>query len=303
MQLHGTIIEDTHAEAFPMWACRLVVTAADDHWLHAAVAATTGYGTSIIGCDAEVGLERYLPPDETPDRRRGAAILLFARGIESLADAVGNRTGQCVMTCPTTAAFDGLPGLPDRSDAGRIDLGNHIQYFGDQHQRLAASGDRQIWHIPVMEGEFLVEDTAGAVRAIGGGNFLICGVDQPSALAAARRAVEAIAPLPQVITPFPGGVVRCGSKVGSRYRGVPASTNDAFCPTLRHATETRLRESVRCVYEVVIDGLSRDAVAGAMRAGIAAACGPGIVAISAGNYGGKLGDICFDLHPIMKGSP
>jgi formylmethanofuran--tetrahydromethanopterin N-formyltransferase len=299
MNLRGTLIENTHAEAFPTWACRLIVTASDPYWLQAAVAKTTGYGTSILGCDAEVGPECWLEPAQTPDSRCGAAILFFAMGPKSLAQAVTNRVGQCIMTCPTTAVFDGMR-QPHGDDPQRFELGSQLQFFGDQHQQLVPHAGRSMWRIPVMDGDFLVEDTAGAIRAVGGGNFLICGESQPVTLSAAKRAAEAIAPLRDVITPFPGGVVRCGSKVGSQYPWLSASTNDAYCPTLRHTPGSKLRETVACVYEIVIDGLDRAAVARAMRAGIDAACGPGILGIDAGRYEGKLGDIRFDLHQVME---
>ena len=295
MEFDGTIIEDEYAEAFGMWATRLVVTAADAHWADIAANEACGYGASIIGCDAEAGVECVLDPDRTPDGRPGAAMLFFAFNAKSLAKAVANRTGQCLMTCPTTAVHDGLA---DASE--RLDLGKWLAYFGDSHQQEQTIDGNRYWRVPVMDGEFCVCESVGAVRGIGGGNFLICGRDQPAALSAAKRAVESIRPIRDVITPFPGGIVRCGSKVGSRrYKSLTASTNETYCPTLRDKVESKLRDDVNCVYEIVIDGLDVEAVRAAMRAGIAAACGPGVVAISAGNYGGKLGKVQLPLHDVM----
>ena len=295
MELNGTVITDEHAEAFGMWATRLIVTAEDAHWVDIAAGEACGYGTSVIGCDAEVGVERTLEPAETFDGRPGAALLFFAFNSKALGAAVTNRTGQCLMTCPTTAVHDGL------TDAtARLDLGRWLAYFGDGYQQERVIDGRDYSCIPVMDGQFLAAKSVGTVKAIGGGNFLICGRNQAAALSAARRAVEAIRPLRDVANPFPGGVVRCGSKVGSRkYKSMTASTNEAYCPTLRDQVESKLPDGVNCVYEIVIDGLGIEAVAGAMRAGITAACGPDIVAISAGNYGGKLGKVRLSLHEVM----
>jgi formylmethanofuran--tetrahydromethanopterin N-formyltransferase len=322
MRIKGTLIEDTHAEAFRAWASRLIVTGADRPWaVDHAVRSAIGYGTSVIGCDAEAGLERWLDPAQTPDGRPGAAMLFFARQPHDLASAVANRAGQCLMTCPTTAVFDGLPGVGDEPDETRFELGDGLRFFGDGYQEATDWRGRRCWKVPVMDGDFLVEATAGAVRGCAGGNFLICGRDQMAALSAAQQAVAAIAevnhttgdaiqplptgvpsaPCPGVITPFPGGMARSGSKVGGRYEGMGASTNDAFCPTLRDRVQSRVPAGANCLYEIVIDGMTLGAVMAAMRAGIVAACGPGVVAISAGNYGGKLGKVNIRLHEVLQG--
>lgn len=302
MLCQGVQISDTFAEAFRMWATRLIVTALDDHWLEAAIRESTGYGASVIGCDAEAGLERRLSPDETPDGRPGAALLFFAFNADKLSKAVVNRVGQCLMTCPTTAIFDGLPDAAIGQDSTRIALGDKLRFFGDGFQKSKVLDGRRYWRIPVMDGECLLQEDVGAIKAIGGGNFMLCGSDQRRTLNAARRAVEAIAALPDVITPFPGGVVRSGSKVGSRYKGMFASTNDAFCPTLTSRTETVLPPEASCVYEIVINGLSEQAIAGAMVRGIQAACSSpeDLLEISAGNYGGKLGKFHFKLHELLR---
>jgi formylmethanofuran--tetrahydromethanopterin N-formyltransferase len=300
MQLRGTIIEDTFAEAFRMWAARLIVTAIDPHWASVAAREVTGYAASVIGCDAEAGVERILQPHETPDGRPGVSLLFFAFDAKRLGKAVLNRTGQCLMTCPTTAVFDGMPGVTNTDDSARCELASKLRFFGDGNQKSKLLDGRRYWRVPVMDGEFLCEESFGAVKAIGGGNLLICGPDQRTTLAATQRAVDAISTHREVIAPFPGGIVRSGSKVGSIYKALFASTNDEYCPHLRTKGKSKLRDGVNSVYEIVINGLSANAIAAATRAGIEAAAGEGTIAISAGNYGGNLGKFHFKLHEIMQ---
>ena len=316
MQIGPTTILDTFAEAFRMRYARLVITADDDYWLDAALNALSGYGTSVIGCDAEVGVEQRLSPSATPDGRPGAGVLLFGFSTDALAKAVPSRVGQCVMTCPTTACYDGFPhvdppnsvfaaGTATNESAAatdRIPLGKHLRFFGDGYQKSKNPAGKRYWRIPVMDGEFLVEETAGVAKGIAGGNIILQAVSQPVALAAARRASEALAGLPGVITPFPGGVVRSGSKVGSRYKGLVASTNDGLCSTQRGRVETELVEGANCCYEIVIDGVDEATVVGAMRLGLENASGEGVLAIGAGNYGGKLGKFHFHLHQVVDSS-
>lgn len=294
MLIGSTQIVDTFAEAFRLRYARLVVTAHDAHWLDAAVRAACGYGTSVIGCDAEAGVEMLLPPEATPDGRPGAAIMLFGFSPEAVGKAAGNRTAQCLLTCPTTAVFDGLPDADER-----IPLGSHVRFFGDGHEKTKVVAGRRHWRVPVMDGEFLVEETAGVAKGVGGGNFLVQGESLEATLAAVRRGVAAVAAVPGTITPFPGGAVRSGSKVGSRYPELKASTNDAFCPALAGRVATELHPDAAACIEVVIDGESEPAVAAAMAAGMRAAAGPGIPAISAGHYGGKLGKFHFRLHAVL----
>jgi formylmethanofuran--tetrahydromethanopterin N-formyltransferase len=294
VKIGPTLIDDTFAEAFGTRFARLIVTAHDQHWLDAAVRSFTGYATSVIACDCESGVERMLPHDETPDGRPGAALLAFGFSADALAAAVSNRTGQCIMTCPSTAAYDGLADAADR-----IPLGRHLRFFGDGFQKSKLVAGRRYWRIPVMDGEFLVEESLGVKKGVAGGNLIVQAVDQPTALAAVRRGVEAIAALPGVITPFPGGVARSGSKVGSRYKKLKASTADAFCPTLRGRVESKLHDGVNCACEIVIDGVDEPAVSHAMAAAIRAAAGDGVIAISAGNYGGKLGKFHFHLQKLL----
>lgn len=297
MRLGPTLVVDTFAEAFRLRFTRIVVTAHDDHWLSAAVQAACGYGTSVLGCDAEIGVETRLAPGDTPDGRPGAAILAFSFSAEGLAAAIANRTAQCLLTCPTTAVYDGLPAAAERAP-----LGSHVRFFGDGFEKTKVIDGRRFWRIPVMDGEFVLEETCGIEKGVGGGNFILQGATLEGTLAAARRAIEAIGGCPGVITPFPGGVVRSGSKVGSRYRGLRGSTNEAFSPALAGRVGGELVAGAAAALEVVIDGVDERTVADAMAAGIRAAAGVECLAVSAGNYGGKLGKFHFHLRPIL-GAP
>ena len=297
MKLNGITIDDTFAEAFNMRATRVIITALNLKWAYHAANAMTGFATSVIGCGVEAGTERELSADETPDGRLGVSVLLFAMGSKVLIQQLETRMGQCILTCPTAAAFSGV----DSED--QINLGKHLRYFGDGFQTSKLIAGKRYWRIPVMDGEFLVQETTGMVRAIGGGNFLILATSQAVALNAAETAIEAMKRVPNVIMPFPGGVVRSGSKVGSKYPKMFASTNDAFCPTLKGLVQTELSDNIESVMEIVIDGLSFDDIAKAMKVGIEAICAlglkSGVKRISAGNYGGKLGPHHFKLHQIL----
>ena len=291
------LIDDTFAEAFPMKATRLLITAHNLTWARHAAVAATGFATSVIACGCEAGIERELSAEETPDGRPGLAVLLFAMSGKELAKQVERRVGQCVLTCPTTAVFAGL------REGEPIALGKNLRFFGDGWQQSKVIGGVRYWRVPVMDGEFVAQETTPVVKGVGGGNLLFLARDTDAALAAAETAVTAMRRLPDVILPFPGGVVRSGSKVGSRYPALMASTNDAFCPTLRGlAKRSELDERIGCVMEIVIDGLSEAAVAAAMRvgieAGVALGTAGGLLRISAGNYGGKLGPFHFHLHRL-----
>lgn len=297
MMIDGVTIEDTFAEAFGMRGTRLVVTAAEPRWARIAGETATGFATSVIGCGVEAAIECDLDGEETPDGRPGIAILLFAVSREALGKAVRDRVGQCILTCPGTACYAGMTG------GEPLRLGRALRYFGDGHERAKSLDGRRYWRIPVMDGEFVCEDTVGQKKAVGGGNFLILGRSHPEVLAAAERAIAAMQEIRAVIMPFPGGVVRSGSKVGSRYKGLIASTNQAFCPSLKGTGETALGPEIGSVLEIVIDGLTEAAVAQAMTVGIRAACSQGadrgILRISAGNYGGKLGPFHFHLRKLL----
>jgi len=277
MKIRGVLIEDTFAEAFTMRVARIVITAESLRWVRAAAAKLTGFATSVIGCKVEAGVERELPARETPDGRIGVSVLLMTMSKDDLGKRLIERIGQTVLTCPTTACYDGLPEAPDR-----VGVGSALRFFGDGFQSSKVIGGERFWRIPVMEGEFLVQERFGMIKGV----------------------VDSMEEQASVILPFPGGVVRSGSKVGSRRsKTMIASTNDAFCPTLRAVTQTALPEGVNSVLEIVINGTDAPAIAAAMKVGIDAACRDGVIAISAGNYGGKLGPHHFHLRQIMSGSP
>jgi len=296
--VNGVAIDDTFAEAFGMKATRLLITADTPAWAMHAATAMTGFATSVIACGCEAGIERALNPEETPDGRPGAAVLLFAMSGTELAKQVLNRAGQCVMTSPTSSLFSGL------KSEDKIKLGASLRFFGDGFQISKVFGGKRYWRIPVMDGEFLCEDYAYLTKAVGGGNLLILSRSRAGVVAAAERAVEAMRKIEGVVMPFPGGVVRSGSKVGSKYKSLIASSNDAYCPTLKGLTASALTPDIEAVLEIVIDGLTSDAVAAAMKAGMVAVCKmgakAGIARISAGNYGGKLGQFNFHLRKIMS---
>jgi len=298
MQIAGVPVEDTFAEAFDMKATRLVITAHSLQWARDAAIAMTGFATSVIACGIEAAIECELAPNETPDKRPGVAILAFAVSGKELEKQIPRRVGQCVLTCPTTALFAGIDGEK------RIPLGKMLRYFGDGYQISKRIGKTRYWRIPVMDGEFLCEADTARVDAVGGGNFLLLGRSLDAVAKACRAATEAIAPLTGVITPFPGGATRSGSKVGSKYPGLIASTNEAFCPTLGGLVPQSFGSEVAAILEIVIDGLTPEAIANAMRVGVIASCeavGPeGLVGVTAGNYGGKLGRHHFRLHEVLR---
>ena len=297
MIINGVTIDDTFAEAFGMKATRAIITAQNEKWAMISAQAMTGFATSVIACGCEAGIERVLDPSETPDGRPGVSILIFAMGGKGLAKQLETRAGQCVLTSPTSALFAGI------DDGVQIPLGKNLRYFGDGFQVAKKINGKRYWRIPVMDGEFLTEATTGRVEAVGGGNFLVLAKSQPQALAACEAAIEEMRKIPNVIMPFPGGVVRSGSKVGSKYPALGASSNDAFCPTLKGMTKTELPADCESVMEIVIDGLTKEDIDKAMRVGIQAVCDlgaeNGIQRISAGNYGGKLGPFHFHLREIM----
>jgi formylmethanofuran--tetrahydromethanopterin N-formyltransferase len=293
-----TEIVDTFAEAFGMRAARVLITARTPGWAETAGRSMTGFATSVIGCKLEAGIERTLSAEETPDGRPGVSVLVFGFDAGGVGKRLVERIGQTVLTCPTTACFNGLPDAEER-----VTVGGLLRHFGDRFQSSKFLDGRRYWRIPVMEGEFLVEESFGVQKAIGGGNFLILAGNEASALDAAEAAVEAMRAVPGVILPFPGGVVRSGSKVGAKnYKNMTASTNDPYCPTLkgRLGSESALPKEVNSVLEIVVDGLDRSAIEDAMRAGIRAASRPGVVAITAGNYGGKLGKHHFHLRELTS---
>lgn len=296
MKLGKAEIVDTFSEAFEMWGARVVITADSKNWASAAADSMTGFATSVIRCKCEAAVECELAEADTPDGRPGVSVLLFAMKADDLGPRLVERVGQCVMTCPTTACYNGL-------EAERtVPVGNRLRFFGDGFQSSKRLGRRRLWRIPVMEGEFLVEDSFGVQPTVGGGNLLLFGTSD-AALRAATAAVKAMQEVAGVFLPFPQGVVRSGSKIGShKYKGMIASTNEAYCPTLRGvAPDSKVPDKIESVYEIVVNGLNEEKVAEAMRHGMEAAAEKGAQFISAANYGGKLGKYKFHLHAILNG--
>ena len=295
MKIKSTQIVDTFAEAFKMYGSRIIITAETKEWAMAAAQSVTGFATSVIGCKCEAGIETEILPKESPDLRPGVSVLLFAMDSENLGKRLMERIGQCVMTCPSTACYNGI------DEGNEIVVGGQLRYFGDGYQISKEIAGKRLWRIPVMDGEFLVDDIFKTKEAVGGGNILILAKDQNTALKAAKSAVNTMREVPNVILPFPNGVVRSGSKVGSKYKALIASTNDAYCPTLSSVVEkTEVDTNINSVLEIVIDGLTLKDVEEAMRVGIKAAIKPGIKKISAGNYGGGLGQYQIQLHKLIE---
>jgi formylmethanofuran--tetrahydromethanopterin N-formyltransferase len=295
---NGTIIEDTFAEMFPMWAGRILITAANEKWALIAARTAAGFASSIIMSPAEAAVETLVSPKETPDGRPGAIIQIYHSSRKNLKHQMSLRIGQCIMTCPTTAAFDGLP-----KAKRRVKIGRSLRLFGDGFQKKGKVAGRKVWRIPVMEGEFIVEDNFGIMRAVASGNMLILAKDWKTALKAAEDAKEAISKKVRgVIMPFPGGLCRAGSKVGSLNYKLPASTSHQYCPTIRTlVSDSKVPDNVGSVYEIVINGLNQKTVKKAMATGIKAAVKvPGVVKITAGNYGGKLGPYQAVLKEVLN---
>jgi len=298
MKINGVFIDDTFAEAFPMKATRIIITAMNLKWATRAANALRGFASSVIACGCEADIEKELSPSETPDGRPGLSLLIFAMSIKDLEKHVPIRVGQSVMTTATTACYAGI------DDGEQIAMGKNLRYFGDGFQISKKINGRQFWRIPVMHGEFVCENTTGSTKAIGGGNFLVLAKTTRHALTACEKAVGEIQKVPGVITSFPGGIVGSGSKVGSKYNFLPASTNEAFCPTLKGQVNSELSDEIGSVLEIVIDGLDEESINKAMRVGIETVCSfglkKGICRVSAGNYGGDLGPHHFHLRKIMK---
>jgi len=298
MKVNGIEIDDTFAEAFGMAGTGVVITADTMKWARIAATTMAGFGTSVIGAGAEVGIDRELSPAETPDGRPGVRVLLFGFSPDAAAAQLKTRVGQCVLTSPGSACYAGV------ESEKRIGLGQGPRFFGDGFQTAKRLGNRRFWRVPVMDGEFVIEETTGVVtEAVGGGNLLILGNDRAGLLETTEAAVEAIGTVPDVITPFPGGIVRSGSKVGSKYKGAIASTNDAFCPTLRGRVKSEVGPDTIAVLEIVIDGLTSDSVAQAMKVGLKTVldqgAAKGVTRVTAGNYGGKLGQYHYKLRELL----
>ena len=291
-------VEDTFAEAFPMVAARILITAQNGKWAMNAAKSATGFASSIIMSPAEAGIEGpIVPEDKTPDGRPGVRIQIYHRTRTELKMQTITRMGQCILTCPTTAAFDAMPDAKRR-----LKIGGAVRMFGDGYEKKDSLADRKIWRIPVMEGEFVIQrDGFGVRKCVAGGNFIIMADGQETGLKAAEEAVQAMNKLEGVVLTFPGGICRSGSKVGSLKYKLPASTNLAFCPTLRETVKGSLvPEGVNSIYELVFNGLTLDTVKRATADGVRAALAvPGVRKITAVNFGGKLGPYQIKLKEAL----
>jgi formylmethanofuran--tetrahydromethanopterin N-formyltransferase len=296
MEINGTEILDTFAEAFPTWISRVIITAATQEWAYRAAVEATGFATSKIGCPCEAGIERYLSPEETPDGRAGCSILICSEKKNMKAN-VATRIAQCILPAPTASAFDGFPGADSR-------FYTKMHYFGDRYEERCMVGGRKCWKIPVMEGEYLGEERFGTKKGIAGGNFLVMGRVQRSALAGAEAAMEKITGTSGVVISFAGGIVRSGSKVGCKnyHFPMPASTSHRWCPTLKgRISDSLVPDGVNSVYEIVLNGVDEAAIRAAMKSGILAATKTGTVThIGASNFDGKLGQYRFSLHDLFR---
>ncbi len=294
MEINGVTIDNEFAEAFPTWVCRVIITAVTTEWARKAATEATGFATSAIGCPCEAGIEQELDGSQTPDGRPGVSILICA-GKKKIKDQVVERLAECVLTAPTTAVFNGITNSEEKIQV-------KLHFFGDGHEYQKEVGGRKCWVIPIMEGEYIGEEEFGIVKGVAGGNFFVMAENQMAALMGAQASVDAIAKVPGTITSFPGGIVASGSKVGSlKYKFMPASTNEKYCPTLREKVpDSKVPAGIKGVYEIVIDGIDEKSVAAAMAAGIkAAALVPGVKFITAGNFGGTLGPFKIELHKIL----
>ncbi|MCU0708919.1 MAG: formylmethanofuran--tetrahydromethanopterin N-formyltransferase [Pirellula sp.] len=298
-----SLVEDTYAEAFRSLYARVLVTARDRKWLLAACEKATGHASSTILCDCEAGIEQILDGkskgQETPDGRIGALLQFhvprFRKDrVEHLERVLLARLSQNVLTCPTTRCFNALDSDP------YFKLGRKIAFFGDGHQFRSEMFGQKGWTIPTLGGEFFLSRRFGYADGIMGGNLWFLGTSEDAAIEAADRAAQAANAAPNVITTFPGGVAASASKAGSSYKFLIASTYAEYCPTLREklGAASRVPEGVQSIMEIIINGASLQDVADATYAAIEAALPvPGIVRISAGNYGGRLGKSFVYLHP------
>lgn len=297
MELNGVEIEDTFAEAFPIKIARVLITGVTKKWALVAAQEAKGFGTSVIGCPAEAGIEKVVGRGETPDGRPGVYLQICTFGYKNLEQQLLQRLGQCVLTAPTAAMWNGLPDAEKQ-----FDTGFKLKFFADGFESETNIGGRKAYKIPMMQGDFIAEHNIGAQEGIAGGNFFILAENQMTALTAAENAVDAISDIEGSITPFPGGIVGSGSKTGAKkYTFLKATTNENFCPTLKDKVESsNVPADVNGIYEIVINGLNENAISESMKAGIKAAVKiPGVKKITAGNYGGTLGPFKFHLKDMI----
>jgi formylmethanofuran--tetrahydromethanopterin N-formyltransferase len=301
MEINGVFIEDTFAEAFPIWVSRVLITAATEKLAKIAATEATGFGCSVIMCPAEAGIEKYVPATETPDGRPGYIIEICHPKKSELEHQLLERIGQCVLTAPTTAVFDAM----GEDATEKLKVGFKLKFFGDGYETKEKVEGKVIYSVPIMGGDFKIESKLGIKKGVAGGNFFIMADSNSSALVAAEAAIDAINGVEKTITPFPGGIVASGSKVGytnPKYSFMAATTNQKMCPTLKDSVEdSEIPTDVNGVYEIVIDGVDEEAVKEATKVGILAATKiDGVKKITAGNYGGKLGPHQIKLCELFE---
>lgn len=294
-------VDDTYAEAFSGFYSEFLVTAKDRKWLMAAVNAAVGCATSGIGCGCEAAVDEIIPPSKTPDGRIGAAVMFWVSRfspdpVKQLEGELLSRIGQCILTAPSTAVWN-------MTDSGKkLPVGKKIGYFADGYQREEARFGRSVVVVPRMMGDFLIEKELGYSEGVMGGNLWFFAKSESSALRAAEKAVKVISATSGVVATFPGGVCAAGSKIGSKYSFLSASTHERLCPTLvPHITDSQVPSGVASISEVVFNGISLELLQDvSLKAVHAAKDTPGLLRVSAGSYGGKLGEYRIYLKKRNK---
>jgi len=302
MKLNEVEIEDTYSEGFGSYFTRILVTAHDKKRLDMAAQVATGFATSVIHCPCEASIDCYIPPEKTPDKRPGIMLMFFVGDKEKVEKVLLDRVGQCILTAATTSVFDGFSQSLDPEKEFSIKTGFKLRFFGDKFEEKVDNFPFPAWKVPCFDGDFYIQESFKVGKGAGG-NFILFANDKIAALKAASKAGEAIRNVSNVIAPFPGGFVRSGSKVGSNYSFLSASTNEVFCPSLKDKIEnSQLKPEEKAGYEIVLDGATEESVKKGMKEGIKAAVQiPGVTRITAGNYGGKLGKFQYRLHKILAG--
>jgi len=286
-------IEDTYAEAFDGIISRVIVTADHQEVLEKAAEDATATPSIVIG-RIEGGIEKYLDKHETPDGRNGA-LLQFWGGIDEnkpLEEAVKKfeaelsfRIRQDILVKPFTALFDALP----KAD-GKMEMMERVGHCGDGFEWKEQRYGRNMIVIPLMVSNFLIERELGYARGVMGANFWFMCETKRAVMEGGRKALDAIHQVLGVITPF--DVCSAGSKPETKFPLIGPTTNHPYCPTLKErlGEKSKVPEGVNYIPEIVINGTSLEAVKEAMKAGIRSIADVnGVVRVSAGNYGGKLG--------------
>ena len=305
------LVDDTYAEAFRSIYGEILLTARDEKWLRHCVNAITGHSSSTILCDCEAGVAQWIgldgpgsrssTPLSTPDGRVGAVIQFHVPRFrkdrrEHLEQVMLARISQNALTCPTIRCFNRL----ETDDYFK--LGRKIAFFGDHHQFRDTRFGKPGWVIPTLGGEFFLSRRFGFQDGVMGGNLWFFGATDDAALEAAEKAAIAAEATPDTILPFPGGVAASGSKAGSSYKFLIASTYAEYCPTLKAklGAASKVPDGVVSIQEIIINGQDQNSLNVATAAAIrAAADTPNLLRISAGNYGGRLGKTFVHLHEVL----